>query len=53
MLNPAYDYVPPELLDLYITNNTTTTTGGHQPSYIYRLLTEYYHPADYTLVEEF
>ena len=30
VLNPAYDYIPPELLDLYITNNTTTTTGGHQ-----------------------
>jgi len=53
VLNPAYDYIPPEMLDLYITNNTTTTTGGHQPSYIYRLLAEYYHPADHTLVEEF
>lgn len=47
VLNPAFDYVPPEWLDLYITN-----TGGHQPSYIYRLMSEYYHAADYNLVEE-
>jgi translation initiation factor eIF-2B subunit beta len=37
----AYDYVPPLLIDTYITNS-----GTHQPSYIYRLLGEYYHPAD-------
>ena len=37
----AFDYVPPHLIDAYITNN-----GTHQPSYIYRLLSEYYHPAD-------
>lgn len=41
-LNPAFDYVPPELVDLFITN-----IGGHQPSYIYRLLVEYYCPEDY------
>jgi translation initiation factor eIF-2B subunit beta len=41
VINPAYDYVPPELVDLFITNN-----GGHQPSYIYRLLQEYYSPED-------
>ncbi|TMW65747.1 hypothetical protein Poli38472_008389 [Pythium oligandrum] len=45
VLNPAYDYVPPELVSLYITN-----TGAHQPSYIYRLLAEYYSPQDYQLV---
>lgn len=39
--NPAYDYVPAELVSLYITN-----FGGHNPSYIYRLLAEYYHPED-------
>ncbi len=44
ILNPAYDYIPPELVDLYITN-----TGGHQPSYVYRLLGEYYHHADSNL----
>lgn len=44
VLNPAYDYVPPELVDLYITN-----TGGHQTSYVYRLLGEYYDARDSTL----
>lgn len=44
VLNPAYDYIPPELVDLYITN-----TGGHQTSYTYRLLSEYYHPNDSVL----
>ncbi|GLD92052.1 hypothetical protein PINS_up000585 [Pythium insidiosum] len=44
VLNPAFDYVPPEFVSLYITN-----TGAHQPSYIYRLLAEYYSPQDYQL----
>mmetsp|Transcript_14499 Transcript_14499/g.21536 ORF Transcript_14499/g.21536 Transcript_14499/m.21536 type:complete len:388 (+) Transcript_14499:48-1211(+) len=44
VLNPAFDYIPPELVSLYMTN-----IGGHQPSYIYRLLAEYYHRDDYTL----
>jgi len=39
--NPVRDYVPPELVSLYITN-----TGGYMPAYIYRLLAEYYHPED-------
>jgi len=38
---PAYDYIPPELVDLFVTN-----IGGHNPSYIYRLLVEYYNPED-------
>mmetsp|Transcript_8838 Transcript_8838/g.32639 ORF Transcript_8838/g.32639 Transcript_8838/m.32639 type:complete len:383 (-) Transcript_8838:42-1190(-) len=42
--NPAIDYVPPELVDLFITNN-----GVHSPTYIYRLLAEYYDPIDYDL----
>ena len=41
VLNPEYDYIAPELLDLYVTN-----TGGHQPSYVYRLLAEGFHPED-------
>ncbi|CAB1097583.1 unnamed protein product [Ectocarpus sp. CCAP 1310/34] len=41
VLNPAYDCIPPNLVDLYITN-----MGGLQPSYIYRLLAEYYHRDD-------
>jgi len=44
IVNPSHDYIPPELVDLYITN-----TGGHQPSYIYRLLADYYHPSDHQL----
>jgi len=39
--NPVRDYVPPELVSLYITN-----TGGYIPAYIYRLLAELYHPDD-------
>ena len=39
---PAFDYISPDLLDLYVTNN-----GSHQPSYIYRLLAELYHCNDY------
>jgi len=42
VFNPSRDYVPPELVSLYITN-----TGGYNPSYIYRLLAEYYHPEDF------
>jgi len=42
--NPAFDYIPPELVTLFITNN-----GGHSPSYIYRLISEYYAPEDYSL----
>ena len=41
ILNPEYDYILPDLIDLYVTN-----TGGHQPSYVYRLLAECYHPED-------
>ncbi|XP_054012761.1 translation initiation factor eIF-2B subunit beta isoform X1 [Hylaeus anthracinus] len=42
--NPVFDYVPPELVTLFITN-----TGGNAPSYVYRLLSELYHPDDYDL----
>jgi len=41
---PAFDVLPPDLLALYVTNN-----GSHQPSYMYRLLAEYYHPHDHHL----
>jgi translation initiation factor eIF-2B subunit beta len=44
VINPAFDYVPPELITLFITNNQ-----GHSPFYIYRLLSEYYHPDDYDI----
>lgn len=45
VLNPAFDYVPPELIDLFIMN----VTGTHNPQYIYRVLAEYYDTQDYDL----
>ncbi|XP_049849805.1 translation initiation factor eIF-2B subunit beta-like [Schistocerca gregaria] len=39
--NPSWDYIPPELISLYITN-----IGSYSPSYIYRILAEYYCPED-------
>lgn len=39
---PRYDYIAPESWDLFVTNN-----GCHLPSYVYRLLSEFYHPSDY------
>ncbi|KAL0485427.1 translation initiation factor eIF-2B subunit bet [Acrasis kona] len=45
VLNPCYDYVPPELIDLFIMNET----GTHNPQYIYRVLAEYYDTRDYDL----
>ena len=45
---PAYDYVPPELVSLYITN-----LGGQTPKYIYRVFTEFYSQDDiYDLDDE-
>jgi translation initiation factor eIF-2B subunit beta len=44
VLNPAFDYVPPELVTLFITNSR-----GLQPSYVYRILAEYFSPEDYAL----
>ncbi|XP_071952394.1 translation initiation factor eIF2B subunit beta-like [Antedon mediterranea] len=42
--NPAFDYVPPDLVTLYISN-----IGGNAPSYVYRLLSELYHADDHDL----
>ncbi|KAI1006727.1 hypothetical protein K3495_g1490 [Podosphaera aphanis] len=39
--NPVYDYVPPDLVDLYITN-----LGAHAPSYLYRIVADHYKPED-------
>lgn len=39
--NPVFDYVPPDLVNLFISN-----IGGNAPSYVYRLLTDVYHPND-------
>ncbi|GAV09403.1 hypothetical protein RvY_18950 [Ramazzottius varieornatus] len=41
LVNPVFDYVPPQLVTLFISN-----IGGNAPSYVYRLLTELYHPDD-------
>ena len=42
--NPFLDYVPPSLISLFITDS-----GCHCPSYVYRLLTEYYSAEDMNL----
>ncbi|XP_077290860.1 eukaryotic translation initiation factor 2B subunit beta [Arctopsyche grandis] len=41
---PIYDYVPPDLVTLFITNS-----GNNAPSYIYYHLSELYHRDDYKL----
>lgn len=47
VINPAYDYVPGDLISLFITDQ-----GGVTPSYVYRLLDECYAREDYVLSEE-
>lgn len=42
--NPLYDYVPADLVDLYITN-----LGGHAPSYLYRIVADHYRAEDINL----
>ena len=42
--NPIYDFVPPDLVDLYITN-----LGGHAPSYLYRIVQDHYREEDIDL----
>lgn len=42
--NPAFDHIPPDLVSLYVTND-----GSQLPSYVFRQLSEYYHPHDYVL----
>ncbi|CZS90365.1 related to translation initiation factor GCD7 [Rhynchosporium agropyri] len=39
--NPVYDYVSPDLVDLYITN-----LGAHAPSYLYRIVADHYKTED-------
>ena len=45
--NPRYDYIPPHLISLFVTD-----TGGYTPAYVYRLLAEYYSREDYSLESE-
>lgn len=44
VINPIFDYVPAELVDLYITN-----LGGHAPSYLYRIVADHYRVEDINL----
>lgn len=44
IVTTAHDYVPPHLVDVFITN-----IGEHPPSYVYRLVKENYHPDDIIL----
>ncbi|NP_001311704.1 translation initiation factor eIF-2B subunit beta-like isoform X1 [Nicotiana tabacum] len=44
VVNPAFDYVPPNLVSLFITD-----TGGHNPSYMYRLIADYYSADDFVV----
>lgn len=41
---PAFDHLTPDLISLYVTND-----GNQLPSYVFRQLSEYYHPKDYIL----
>ncbi|CAL1394483.1 unnamed protein product [Linum trigynum] len=41
VVNPTFDYVPPKVVSLFITD-----TGGHNPSYMYRLIADYYSADD-------
>lgn len=42
--SPTLDYIPPELISLLVTDS-----GGHMPSYVHRLMAEYYHMEDHSL----
>jgi len=44
VMNPFYDYVRPEMIDAYVTND-----GDHPPSSVYRLIKEAYDDEDYEL----
>ncbi|XP_060180453.1 uncharacterized protein LOC132610184 [Lycium barbarum] len=44
VVNPGFDYVAPELVSLLITD-----IGGHNPSYMYRLISDYYSADDFDL----
>ncbi|XP_050215854.1 uncharacterized protein LOC126666960 [Mercurialis annua] len=45
--NPGFDYVPPELVSLFITD-----VGGYNPSFIFRLLADYYSANDLILQKQ-
>ncbi|KAK2643720.1 hypothetical protein Ddye_018915 [Dipteronia dyeriana] len=43
VVNPVFDYVPPELVSLFVTD-----AGAYNPSYIYQIIADYYSPDDLT-----
>ena len=43
-INPANDYIPPDMIALLVTD-----TGCHSPSYVYRLIAEYFASEDHLL----
>lgn len=45
VVNPVFDHVEAELVDLYITN-----LGGHAPSYLYRIVADHYRVEDVDLM---
>lgn len=47
VINPIYDHVDAELVDLYITN-----LGGHAPSYLYRIVADHYRTEDIDLTSK-
>lgn len=42
--NPLFEYIPPELVNLYVTN-----LGGHAPTYLYRIVADHYRLEDTNL----
>ncbi|GMH40245.1 hypothetical protein BSKO_08149 [Bryopsis sp. KO-2023] len=44
LVNPSSDYVPPDLISLFVTDQ-----GGVTPTYVHRLLDEYYARQDHVL----
>lgn len=42
--SPAYDYVPPEFINIFVTDK-----GDYHPTYIYRLFNDYYSQQDFYL----
>ncbi|KAL8738989.1 MAG: hypothetical protein Q9181_000271 [Wetmoreana brouardii] len=44
--SPIYDYVPANIVDLYITN-----IGGHAPSFLYRIAADHYQIEDVNLTK--
>ena len=44
ILNPAFDFIPPERISLLLTDH-----GGVTPSYVHQLMTEFYSKEDYVM----